>query len=84
MQPILQLLYSFYTKIPISTVQRNTKKVDELKKTIAHQLEITMPDTDKLFHVLPYASNTGIGAALWQQHPTEKKKKNGISKLTII
>ena len=32
-----------------------------------------MPDTRKAFYILTDASNTGIGAALLQQHLTEKK-----------
>ena len=32
-----------------------------------------MPDTSITFHILTDASNTGIGAALLQYHPTEKK-----------
>ena len=44
-----------------------------MKQTITKQLEITMPDTSKPFYILNDASNTGIGAALLQQHPTENK-----------
>ena len=32
-----------------------------------------MPDTSKPFYILTDASNTEIGAALLQQHPTENK-----------
>ena len=46
-----------------------------MKRTITLKLEITMPDTTKLFYILTDASNTGIGAALLQQHPIEKKMK---------
>ena len=34
-----------------------------------------MPDTTKLSYIITDASNTGIGAALLQQHPTERKMK---------
>ena len=46
-----------------------------MKRTITHKLELTMPDTTKPFYIITYASNTGIGAALLQQHPTERKLK---------
>ena len=46
-----------------------------MKRAITHNLEITMPDTTKPFYKLTDASNTSIGAALLQQHPTEKKLK---------
>ena len=32
-----------------------------------------MPDTSEPFYFLMDASNTGIGSAILQQHPTEKK-----------
>ena len=44
-----------------------------MKRTITKQLEVIMPDISKPFHILSGASNTGIGAAPLQQHPTEKK-----------
>ena len=34
-----------------------------------------MPDTTKPIYIVTDASNTGIGAALLQQHPTEKKMR---------
>ena len=34
-----------------------------------------MPDTTKPFYIITDSSNTGIGAALLQQHSTEKKMK---------
>ena len=46
-----------------------------MKRTITHNLAIAMPDTTKPFYILTDASNTGIGAALLQQHPTEKRMR---------
>ena len=37
------------------------------------ETETTMPGTSNSFYILTDASNTGIGAALLQQHTTEKK-----------
>ena len=48
---------------------------EKMKRTITHKLELTMPDTTKPFYIISDASNTGIGAALLQQHPTEKKMR---------
>ena len=48
---------------------------EQMKRTITHKLELTMPDTKKPFYIITHASNTGIGAALLQQHPTEKKMR---------
>ena len=46
-----------------------------MKRTVTHKLELTMPDTTKPFYIITDASKTGIGAALLQQHPTEKKMR---------
>ena len=45
-----------------------------MKRTIRHKLELTMPDTTKPFYIITDASGIGIGAALLQQHPTERKR----------
>ena len=44
-----------------------------MKRRITHKLELTMPDATKPFYIITDASKTGIGAALLQQHPTERK-----------
>ena len=49
--------------------------LEKMKQTITKQIEITMPDTSKPFYIITDAFNTGIGAALLQQHPTENKMK---------
>ena len=46
-----------------------------MKRIRIHNLELTMPYTTKPFYIITNASNTGIGAALLQQHPTEKKMR---------
>ena len=48
---------------------------EQMKRTLTSKLELTMPDTTKPFYIITDASNTGIGAALLQQHPTERKMK---------
>ena len=53
----------------------NNLQTEQLKRTITHNLDLTMPDTTKPFYIKTDASNTGIGAALLQQHPTEKKMR---------
>ena len=76
MQPVLQPLYNLLHK---ETDFRWTKEhqeiFDQMKTTITQKLELTMPATTKPFYIITDASNTGIGAALLQQHPTEKKMK---------
>ena len=75
MQPILQPLYNLLHKeIDFKWTKKHQKIFDEMKRTITHNLEKTMPDTTKPFYILTDASNTGIGAALLQQHPTEKMR----------
>ena len=46
-----------------------------MKRTITNKLELTMPDSTKPFYVITDASNTGIGAALLQQYPTQRKMR---------
>ena len=76
MQPLLQPLYNLSQKeTDLKWTKEHQKIFDEMKRTITHNLEITLPDTRKPFYILTDASNTGIGAALLQQHPTEKKMK---------
>ena len=72
MQPILQPLYNLLHK---ENDFKWTKERQQMKRTITHKLELTMPDTTKPFYTIADASNTGIGAALLQQHPTERKVK---------
>ena len=76
MQPILQPFYNLLHKeTEFKWTQEHQKIFEQMKKTITHKLELTMPDTTKPFYIITDASNTGIGAALLQQHPTEKKMK---------
>ena len=76
MQPLLQPLYNLLHKEnDFKWTNEHQKIFIEMKRTITHKLELTMPDTTKPFYILTDASNTGIGAALLQQHPTEKKIK---------
>ena len=74
-----QILQPFYTLLHKETDFKWTKEhqqiFEQMKKTITHNLELTMPDTTQPFYIITDASNTGIGAALLQQHPTEKKMK---------
>ena len=73
-QPILQPVYQLlHIETEFKWTKEHQKIFEKLKQTISKQLENTMPDTSKHFYILTDASNTGIGAALLQQHPTEKK-----------
>ena len=74
MQPILQPFYNLLHKeTDFKWTQEHQKVFEQMKKTITHKLELTMPNTTKPFYIVTDASNTGIGAAMLQQHPTEKK-----------
>ena len=76
MQPILQPLYNLLHKeSDFKWTKEHQIIFEQMKRTITHKLEITMPDTKKPFYIITDASNTGIGAALLQQHPTEKKMR---------
>ena len=71
MQPILQPLYKLLHKETEFKWSKEHQTVfEKVKQTITKQLEITMPEP---FYIITDASNTGIGAALLQQHPTEGK-----------
>ena len=74
LQPILKALYKLLNK---ETEFKWTKEhqivFEKMKQTITKQLKMRMPDTSKPFYIITDASNTGIGAALQQQHPTENK-----------
>ena len=74
LQPILQPLYKLLHKeTEFKWTQEHQTVFKKMKQMITKQLEITMPDTSKPFYIITDASNTGIGAALLQQHPTENK-----------
>ena len=74
MQPILKPLYKLLHKeTELKWTKEHQTVFEKMKQTITKQLEITMPDTIKPFYIITDASNTGIGAASLQQHPTEKK-----------
>ena len=76
MQPILQPLYNLLHKENnFKWTKEHQQTFEQMKRTITHKLELTMPDTTKSFYMITDASNTGIGAALLQQHPTERKMK---------
>ena len=74
MQPIIQPLYNLLHKEnDFKWTKEHQTIFEQMKRTITHKLELTMPDTKKPFYIITDASNTGIGAALLQRHPTEKK-----------
>ena len=70
LQPICKLLHK---ETEFKWTKENQPVFEKMKQMITKQLEITMPDTSKPFYIITDASNTGIGAALLQQHPTENK-----------
>ena len=64
MQPILQPLYNLLHKEnDFKWTKEHQTIFEQLKRTITHKLESTMPDTKKPFYIITDASNTGIGAA---------------------
>ena len=74
MHPILQPLYILLHKEnDFKWTKEHQQIFEQMKRTITHKLELTMPDTTKPLYIITDASNTGIGAALLQQHPTERK-----------
>ena len=76
MQPILQPLYNLLHKEnDFKWTKEHQQIFEQMKRTITHKLELTMPDKTKPFYIITDASNTGIGAALLQQHPTERKMR---------
>ena len=76
MQPILQPLYNLLHKEnDFKWTKEHHTIFEQMKRTITHKLELTMPDTKKPFYIITDAPNTGIGAALLQQHPIEKKMR---------
>ena len=76
MHPILQPLYNLLHKEnDFKWTKEHQTIFEQMKRTITHKLELTMPDTKKPFYIITDASNTSIGAALLQQHPTEKKMR---------
>ena len=76
MQPLLQPLYNLLHKEnDFKWTKEHQQIFEKLKRTITHKLELTMPDTTKPFYTIADASNTGIGAALLQQHTTKRKMK---------
>ena len=65
MQPILKPLYNLLHKENEFKWTKELQQIfEQMKRTITHKLELTMPDTTKPFYIITDASNTGIGAAL--------------------
>ena len=76
MQPILPPLYNLLHKeIDFKWTKEHQQIFEQMKRRITHKLELTKPDTTKPFYIITDASNTGIGAALLQEHQTERKMK---------
>ena len=76
MQPILQPLYNLLHKeSDFKWTKEHQTIFEQMKRTIAHNLELKRPDTSKPFYIITDASNAGIGAASLQQNPTEKKMR---------
>ena len=76
MQPILQQLYNLLHKEnDFKWTKEHQQIFEQMKRKITHKLELKMPDTTKQFYIITDASNTSIGVALLQQHPTERKMK---------
>ena len=76
MQSILQPLYNLLHKEnDFKWTKEHQAIFEQMKRTLTHNLELTLPHPTKLFHIITDASNTGIGASLLQQHPTEKKMR---------
>ena len=76
MQPILQQLYNLLHKEnEFKWTKEHQQIFEQMKRKITHKLELTTPDTTKQFYIIKDASNTSIGVALLQQHPTERKMK---------
>ena len=76
MQPILQPIYNLLHKENnFKWTKERQQLFEQMKRKITHKLELTMPDSTKPFYIITDASNAGIGAALLQKHPTERKMK---------
>ena len=76
MQTLLQPLYNLLHKEnDFKWTKEHQQFFEQMKRTITQKLELTVPDTTKPFYITTDTSNTGIGAALLQQHPIERKMK---------